>query len=115
MTRSKPRRLDITCKNKGAVISSIDVTSGSLTNQCCVGKSPQMIVDVNNCYWKTSCSINFPTDIVIMPLDDKSQLCKGCIGSSVDKITLKETRCFTNGKTILLNILRKHSGVVKLI
>lgn len=90
-------KFDISCKEDRARISFIDVTSGrglcSDRLDCCVGKTPQLIVSHLNCYWKRSCSINFPTEIIIMP----TQISPGCncIGYPPDYLELKEVMCFT--------------------
>lgn len=90
-------KFDISCKEDRARISFIDVTSGrglcSDRLDCCVGKTPQLIVSHLNCYWKRSCSINFPTEIIIMP----TQISPGCncIRYPPDYLELKEVMCFT--------------------
>ena len=101
----KSKLLDISCQDN-AVISSINVTSGTghcdNMNSCCTGVTPKLIVDRLTCYWKRSCSIYVPTDIIILA-DEGS--CEGCVGSTPQFLWLKDYRCFqsTSGTGMLVN------------
>ena len=89
ITRNKPRRINIACQEKNAVISSIVVMPGSNTKPCCVGNTAFLLTDANNCYWKSKCWVNMPVDDVPTPKN-----CPGCTGSTPNFVV----RCFRKSK-----------------
>lgn len=93
-------KFQVSCEEEGAVISDITVFSGTTDSctenaGCCVGETPNLIVESLNCYWKQNCSISFPRDIIIKSYAD----CSNCIGSQPRFMMIKETRCFTPKNT----------------
>ena len=95
----KGKRMDIRCPGN-SVISSIDVTSGTgyceNMDSCCSGITPSLLIDRLSCYWQPDCSINFPTDIIIVADDDS---CERCVGSTPQYLMLREYLCFSSRAT----------------
>lgn len=91
----REKKFQVSCEEEGAVISNITVFSG--TNNCpgnagcCVGETPNLIVESLNCYWVHNCSISFPRDIIIKSYSE----CQNCIGNHPNFMLITETRCFT--------------------
>lgn len=91
------KQFDLTCDESDAVISHVDVIFGrgvcAGDRSCCAGHSPKSIVDKLNCYWKHTCSISFPRDIIIMATDND---CTPCVGMPPEYMILNEYRCITS-------------------
>ncbi|XP_052812000.1 uncharacterized protein LOC128239418 [Mya arenaria] len=81
--------VNVTCPNEH-VIADLEVTSG-IFNDKCTGKTKDLIVAVNNCYWNNSCSLALPKTKMIT-CESEADTCL-CFMQNPDFLVVTRAKC----------------------
>jgi len=94
-------KLELACP-KDHVLFHVDVV---VYDSDTTWRTGDLIERINDCHWQQKCEIPFPTDSVIVCLDDKSTvLCPGFRNTRPDSIEVRRVKCAKEAGESMYNL-----------